>query len=186
MSRGAVIRNDPYLAPQTTLRNRIGRMAWNVTVALLFRPSPRPLHVWRAMLLRTFGARLGRNCHIYPRARIWAPWNLQCGDVVAIADDAEIYNAWPVSLGSHSTISQWAYLCAASHDVDHPEFPMIGSPIRVGARAWVCARATILPGVTLHDGAVLATGAVATKDLEPWSVYGGLPARLIRKRQRGA
>jgi putative colanic acid biosynthesis acetyltransferase WcaF len=175
---------DPYLVPQTTLRARLARLSWNLVAALLFHPSPRPLHTWRALLLRCFGARLGRNCHIYPRARIWAPWNLVCGDVVAIADDAEVYNAWPVTLDSHATVSQHAWLCAASHDVDDPAFPMTGAGIHIGSRAWVCGRATVLPGVTLHEGAVLATGAVATSDLEAWSVYGGVPARLLRRRKR--
>ncbi len=177
---------DPYLKPQTTLQNRLARAAWSVACALLFRPSPRPLHAWRAWVLRCFGAKLGSNCHIYPRARIWAPWNLQCGDVVAIADDAEIYNAWPVSLDSYSTISQQAYLCSASHDVDDPRFPMTGAPIRIGSRAWVCARAAVMPGVTLHEGAVLGAGAVATKDLDAWSIHGGVPARFIRTRRRNA
>ena len=175
--------SDPYLQPQTGLANRAGRALWGVTYWLLFRPSPRPLHAWRTMLLRCFGARIGNHCHIYPRARIWAPWNLQCGDVVAIADDAQIYNAWPVALESHATISQQAWLCTASHDIDDAGFPMTGAPIHVGERAWVCGRATVLPGITLQRGAVLATGAVATGDLAAWSVYGGIPARLLRQRQ---
>lgn len=176
--------SDPYLSPQTALTSRVGRFAWGIVYALLFRPSPRPLHAWRALLLRCFGARLGRHCHIYPRARIWAPWNLQCGDVVAIADDVEIYNAWPVSLHSHATVSQQAYLCSASHDVDDPRFPMTGAPIHIGSRAWVCARATVLPGVTLHEGAVLAACAVATRDIDAWSIHGGVPARFVRNRAR--
>jgi putative colanic acid biosynthesis acetyltransferase WcaF len=173
---------DPYLKPQTTLRNRLARGVWSVACALLFRPSPRPLHSWRAWLLRCFGAKLGRDCHVYPRARIWAPWNLQCGDVVAIADDAEIYNPWPITLGSNATISQQAFLCSASHDIDDRAFPMIGAPIHVHHHAWVCARATVLAGVTLHPGAVLALASVATRDLEAWSLYAGVPARLIRRR----
>jgi putative colanic acid biosynthesis acetyltransferase WcaF len=164
----------------------MARLAWGIVHALLFRPSPRPLHAWRALLLRCFRAKLGSNCHIYPRARIWAPWNLECGDVVAIADDADIYNAWPVVLGSHATVSQHAYLCSASHDVDDRRFRMIGAPIRVGSHAWVCARATVMPGVTLHEGAVLATGSVATKDLDAWAIFGGVPARHIRSRARTA
>lgn len=175
---------DPYLKPQTTLRNRLARAAWSMACALLFRPSPRPMHAWRAWLLRCFGAQLGRSCHIYPRARIWAPWSLRCGDQATIADDAEIYNAWPIRLDSHAIVSQGAYLCAATHDIDDPDFPMIGAPIHVGAYAWVCARATVLPGVDLHEGAVLALGAVASADLEAWSVYGGIPAKLLRRRRR--
>lgn len=175
---------DPYLQPQTSFGNRAARAIWGVAYWLLFRPSPRPLHAWRAALLRCFGARIGADCHIYPGCRIWAPWNLRCGSVVAIADRAEIYNVWPVALDSHATISQQAWLCTAGHDIDDPGFPMNGAPIRVGSRAWVCGRATVLPGVTLQEGAVLATGAVATGDLAPWSVYSGIPARLLRTRKQ--
>jgi putative colanic acid biosynthesis acetyltransferase WcaF len=164
----------------------MARAAWAVVYALLFRPSPRPLHAWRAALLRCFGARIGRHCHIYPRARIWAPWNLHCGDVVAIADEAEIYNPWAITLGSHATISQQAYLCTASHDIDDPVFPMTGAPIDVSDHAWVCARATVLPGVTLKPGAVLALASVATRDLEAWSLYVGVPARFCRERKNHA
>jgi putative colanic acid biosynthesis acetyltransferase WcaF len=173
---------DPYLLPQTSMANRAARFAWAVAYALLFRPSPRPLHAWRSLLLVWFGARIGRHCHVYPGCRIWAPWNLRCADVVAIADGAEIYNPWPVTIGSHATISQQAYLCSASHDIDDPGFPMTGAPITIGTKAWICARATVLPGVTVGDGAVLALGSVATRDLAPWALHAGMPARLIRQR----
>jgi len=167
----------------TSLRSRMGRAVWGVVYLLLFRPSPRPAHVWRAWLLRCFGARLGPHCHIYAGARIWAPWNLHCADVVAIADGAEIYNEALISIGSHATISQQAYLCSASHDAHDPAFPLIAAPISIGARAWICARATVMPGVTVGDGAVLALGAVATHNLDAWTVYGGLPARKLSERQ---
>jgi putative colanic acid biosynthesis acetyltransferase WcaF len=182
-SATAVSALDPYLRPQTSLRNRFARALWGFCYALLFRPSPRPLHAWRAMLLRRFGAKLGRNCHIYPGSRIWAPWNLTCGDVVAIADGAEIYNPWPVTIGSHATISQQAYVCTASHDMDDPAFPMTGAPVRIGDHVWICARASVLPGVTLESGAVLALGSVATRPLTRWTLHAGSPARPVRERR---
>ncbi len=177
---------DPYLRPASTLGNRAARALWGLAWLLLIRPSPRPLHRWRAFILRCFGARLGDNCHIYPSARIWAPWNLVCDEAVAIADGAEIYNPKPVHLGSHSIVSQQAYLCGATHDLDGPNFPMISAPIRVGAYAWICARATVQMGVTVGEGAVLGLGAIATKDLEPWSIYAGIPARRVKDRPRHA
>ncbi len=176
--------SDPYLRASTSPRNRFGRLFWGLAYALLFRPSPRPLHAWRALLLRLFGAELGPDCHIYPRARIWAPWNLVCEDTVSIADDAEIYNPAKVTLRSHSVISQQAYLCGATHDCDDPEFPMICSPIVIGRYAWIAARASVQPGVNVGEGAVLGFGAIATRCLEPWSVYAGVPARFIRKREQ--
>src|SRR5579875_392231 len=89
---------DPYQRPAFPVHDRARRLGWNLCRALLFRPSPRPLHAWRAALLRLFGATLGPGCHIYPAARIWAPWNLHCEDSVAIADGAEVYNPAPVHL----------------------------------------------------------------------------------------
>jgi putative colanic acid biosynthesis acetyltransferase WcaF len=174
---------DPYLMPAFPVSSRLWRAAWGVVYTLLFRPSPRPLHRWRAFLLRAFGAQLGRNVHIYPSAAIWAPWNLVCADAVAIADGAVIYNPSPVTLGSHATISQEAYLCGATHLYDDPNFPLVSFPIAVGAHAWICARATVQAGVEVGEGAVLALGSVACRDLSPWTVYGGLPAHKLKDRR---
>lgn len=135
-------------------------------------------------MLRLFGAKLGRGVAVYPSARIWAPWMLQCDDMVAIANDVEIYNPSLVRLGSHAIISQGAYLCGATHDYDNPNFPLLSKPITIGNYSWVCARSTVMLGVVLHDGAVLGLGSVATRDLDAWSVYAGLPAKLIKKRKQ--
>jgi putative colanic acid biosynthesis acetyltransferase WcaF len=173
---------DPYLRPSFSLSNRLRRFAWSVCCALLFRTSPRPFHSWRAFLLRCFGAKMGPNCHFYPRSRIWAPWNLVCADGVTLGDEAEIYNPSLMSMGSHAIVSQQAYICGATHDYNDPSFPIVSFPMSLGAYSWVCARASVLPGVNLGEGAVLALGAVATRDLEPWAVYAGVPAKRVKQR----
>ncbi len=175
---------DPYLGPSTTLRNRAGRFLWGIAWLLLIRPTPRPFHRWRAFVLRRFGATLGPNCRIYAGARIWAPWNLICEDAVAVADGAVLYNAAPMRLASHSIVSQDAYLCGSTHDYDDPAFPMINKPISLGRYAWICARAVVGPGVQVGDGAVLGLCSLATKDLQPWTVYAGTPARAIKCRTK--
>lgn len=174
----------PYRRTNTTLLNRIERFAWGLVWLFLFRPTPRPFHRWRASLLRLFGARLGQDCHVYAGARVWAPWNLVCGNHVAIADGAEIYNPDKVVLGDSAVVSQHAFLCGASHDYNDASFPMTWAPIRIGAFAWIGARATVQMGVSVGDGAVLALGSIATRDLEPWEVYAGAPARRIKSRRR--
>lgn len=175
--------DDPYLVPSLSRGNRAARALWAVAHVLLVRFSPRPCHTWRAMVLRLFGARLGPHCHIYPRARIWAPWNLVCDDAACIADGAVVYNPMPVRLGSHCVVSQDAYLCGATHDIDDPAFPMVSAPITIGPYVWICARAVVCPGVTVGEGAVLGLAAVATRDLAAWTVYGGVPARVLRARK---
>ena len=176
--------DDPYLMPSLSWGNRAARSLWSVTHTLLVRYSPRPCHAWRAVVLRLFGAKLGPHCHIYPRARIWAPWNLVCEDAVGIADGVVVYNPATIHLGSHCVVSQDAYLCGATHDIDDPAFPMVSAPITIGPYAWICARAVVCPGVNVGEGAVLGLAGVATGDLEAWTVYGGVPARVLRARAR--
>jgi putative colanic acid biosynthesis acetyltransferase WcaF len=176
---------DPYQRPAFSTGNKLRRLVWTLCWAAFFRLSPRPLHAWRAMLLRLFGAKLGENCKFYPGAKIWAPWNLDCEDVVAVADGAEIYNPVPMHFGSHAIVSQGAYLCGATHDFNDERFPLIAYEMSFGPYSWVCARACVGPGVSLGEGAVLGLAAVATRDLEPWGVYGGSPAVKIKDRTAG-
>lgn len=174
---------DAYLRPAFSLGNRGRRLLWSTVWLLLFRPSPRPLHSWRSFLLRLFGATIGPHCHIYPAARIWAPWNLICADHVAVAGGAEIYNPSVIQLDSHVILSQDCFLCGASHDYDDPDFPLVSFRMRLQAHAWVCARACVAPGVNLGEGAVLGLQSVATHDLEAWTVYAGSPAVKIKLRK---
>jgi len=176
--------DDPYTRPAFSFGNRARRMLWNITRLLLYRPSPRPFHAWRAMLLRLFGARLGPDCHFYPASRVWAPWNLRCADHVAAGDGVEIYNPSPMQLGSHVILSQDCYLCGATHDYNDPAFPLLAYAMTIEPYAWICARASVTPGIRVGEGAVLGLGSVATRDLEPWTVYSGNPAQPLRKRQR--
>lgn len=180
----AVSARDPYLRPAFSRRHRLMRLTWNVCWLFLYRISPRPMYAWRAMLLRMFGAKLGPDCHFYPGSKVWAPWNLVCEDMVAVANGAEVYNPAPIHLGSHAIVSQQAYLCGATHDFDDPAFPLLAYAMTIGPYAWVCARASVAPGVNLGEGAVLGLASVATRDLAPWTVYAGAPAVKVKDRVR--
>ena len=127
---------------------------------------------------------MGENCHFYPRSKVWAPWNLVCADQVTAGDGVEIYNPAPITLGSHAILSQDAYLCGATHDYDDPGFPLLAYRMNVGAYGWICAKASVAPGVQVAEGAVLGLGSVATRNLEPWTVYAGCPAVKIKERRR--
>lgn len=174
---------DPYSVAAFSRKNKLGRLAWSFVEILFFRPSPRPAHGWRRFLLRCFGARIGANTCIHSSVKIWAPWNLFCEDMVAIAPGAEIYNPAPVRLGSHAIVSQNAYICGASHDHHSVDFPLYSKEVVLGEYSWICSRAAVLPGVTVGNGAVLGLGSVASRDLEPGGVYVGIPARRVGTRQ---
>jgi putative colanic acid biosynthesis acetyltransferase WcaF len=138
------------------------------------------------MLLRAFGAQVGAKCHFYPGSKVWAPWNLRCEDRVTFADGAEIYNPSPIYFGSHAVVSQGAYVCGATHLYNEPEFRLVSFEMRIGAYAWICARGMVSPGVDVGEGAILGLGSVATRDLEPFGIYVGSPARKVKERERSA
>ncbi len=179
-----IVGRDPYITPQYTFGNKVRRQLWSIVWILLYRPSPRVAHIWRAWLLGCFGAKLGRRCRFYPASRVWAPWNLTCEDTVMVGDSAELYNPAPMYLASHAIVSQGAYLCGATHDYNDAAFPVVSYPMRMGRYAWVAARACVSPGVNLGDGAILGLASLATKDLDPWSVYAGVPAHKVKDRER--
>src|SRR5262245_45444143 len=124
-------------------RQRFARALWGVVWAILFRPSPRVCHGWRRWLLRGFGARVGRSARIYPSARIWAPWQLELGDFSCLGPEVDCYCVAPIRLGAHAVVSQYSYLCAASHDITRPDLPLITAPIVVEEGAWVAADAFV-------------------------------------------
>jgi putative colanic acid biosynthesis acetyltransferase WcaF len=133
-------------------------------------------------MLRAFGARVGRDVHVYPTARITIPWNLTLGDGCAVGDHAIVYALGPIGLGPRVTISQNAHLCAGSHDWRDPAMSLTKPPITIGADVWVCADVFVGPGVTVGDGAILGARAVVVKDVAARSIVVGNPARAIGRR----
>ncbi len=158
------------------------RVAW-MLLQPFFRCSPRPAFAWRRLIMRILGAKVGRDVNIYPSARIYYPWMLEIGDQAAIGEDALIYNLGKVTIGARATVSHRAHLCAGTHDYADPQLPLLRPPIVIGAEAWICADAFIGPGVTVADGAVVGARAAVFKDVAPWTVVGGNPARFIKPRR---
>lgn len=162
--------------------NKLARGVWNLVWVVLFRPTPRPLHAWRCLLLRLFGAKLGKAVHPYPSARIWAPWNLEMGDHSCLSENVDCYCVERVTIGAHATVSQYSFLCAASHDYSSLDMPMVAAPITIGERAWVTADVFVGPGVTIGNGAVVLARSSVFKDVAPWTVVGGSPAKFLKPR----
>lgn len=178
MRAGSVRRSFP--SPHSH-HNRLGRVLWSMVWFVFYRPSPRPFHAWRRWLLRVFGANIARGAHPYSSARIWAPWNLTMGEGSCLGDHVDCYSVDRVTLEPYATVSQYAFLCTASHDYTVKEMPVITAPIRIGRRAWVAADAFIGPGVTIGEWAVVGARASVFRHVDPWTVVGGNPARLIKK-----
>ena len=174
-------------SPQAFSRAHVmARGLWGLTWALLFRPSPRwpGFWAWRRLLLRLFGARVGQGAMVYPSARIWAPWNLTLGKRCRIGPDCDVYSVDSIVLEEGAWVSQYSYLCSASHDPRLPGRPLISGPILIGKEAWVAADVFIGPGVNIGAHAVVGARASIFKAVEAWTIVAGNPARVIGNSRR--
>jgi putative colanic acid biosynthesis acetyltransferase WcaF len=88
----------------------------------------------------------------------------------------------PISIGAHSTVSQYSYLCSASHDYTRANMPLTTAPISIGTGVWVAADVFVGPGVAIGDGAIVGVRSTVLRDVEPWTVVAGTPARKIKDR----
>lgn len=164
-------------------RNKIARLVWNIFYWIFFRPfNLKFFKGWRSLVLRLFGAKIGKEANIYASVKIWAPWNLEIGDYSTIGPEVDCYNQGKIVIGDHSIISQKTYLCASTHDFTKTTFPLILGPIEIKSQVWVAADAFIAPGVTIGEGAVVGARAAVFKNIHEWTVVGGNPAQYLKDR----
>lgn len=165
-------------------KNQVVRMLWTIVWGVFARPLPRSVGSgWKRFLLRLFGARIDATAIVYSSAKVYYPANLTMGAYACLASDVDCYNVAPVTIGANSTVSQGAYLCTASHDITDPLNPLVTKPIVIEDQAWVAAGAFVGMGVTIGQGAVVGARAAVFKDVEPWTVVGGNPAKFIKRRE---
>lgn len=167
---------------QIGIFNKLGRFLWSIVWLIAFRSSPVPFHWWRRILLRCFGCSIGSGAHVYPSAKIWAPWNLTMDDHSCLSHGVICYNVAPVFLGKNVTVSQHSHLCTATHDYNDPLMPLLVAPIVIEDCAWVTADVFVGPGVTIGEGAVINARSSVFSDIDPWTVAKGYPAKSYKKR----
>jgi putative colanic acid biosynthesis acetyltransferase WcaF len=162
--------------------HRIKGQLWALAWLFFCRPTPKPMNRWRLMWLRLFGADVVGRPYVDSRARIKYPWHLRIEHKACIGPDSNIYNLGRVIIRERVSITQEVYVCTGTHDLSDPKLQLMTAPIEFRPDAFIGVRALLLPGVVIGEGAVIGGGAVLTKDAEPWTVYGGNPAKAIGKR----
>jgi putative colanic acid biosynthesis acetyltransferase WcaF len=163
-------------------RPRFVEAIWFALSSLLFETWI-PGSAWRRALLRAFGASVGRGVVIKSRVRIKFPWRLAVGDSVWIGENAWFDNPEWVRIEANVCVSQGAYLCTGSHDHTAENFGPIARPISLGDQCWIGARSIVGPGVSVGQGAVTAFATVVLRDVAPWTVIAGNPARVVATRR---
>lgn len=158
------------------------KAAWMIVYATVYRLAPGRCAGWRRFWLRLFGAKIKPTCNVWPSAKIHHPWLLTMGDHSCIAERVVVYNLGPVTIGTHTVISQDVHLCAGTHDYSKMDLPLLRPPIEIGHGVWVCAKAFIGPGVTIGDNAIVGACAVVAGDVPSRAIVAGNPARQIKER----
>lgn len=168
---------------QLGLKHQIIRFIWNIVWGIFARPLPRSIgNRWKIFILRLFGAKISKHAVVYSSAKIYYPSNLIMEENSCLASNVICYNVDLIKLGTNVTVSQGAYLCTASHDIYSQGHELITAPIIIEPQSWVAADAFVGMGVTIGEGAVVGARAAVFKDVEPWIVVGGNPAKPIKKR----
>lgn len=107
---------------------------------------------------------------------------MRMGDHSCLAPHVDCSCVAPITIGKHSTVSQYSYLCTGSHDFEQADMPLITAPIVVEDQAWICADVFVAPGVTVEQGSVVGARSVVVKDVPRWTVVAGNPAKFIKNR----
>lgn len=163
-------------------RNGAIVLLWWFVQATLFRCSPQPMYGFRRLLLRLFGARIGKGVKVRPTASFTYPWKVSVGDHSWIGDRVELYSLDRIEIGAHCVVSQRSYLCTGSHDMTDAAFGLIVEPVCLLDGAWVASDVFVCPGVTIGTMAVAAARSTVMRDIPAEEVHAGTPARFIKRR----
>ena len=176
---GAIV---PEFTSPWTFRQNVKRALWMITTRLLFKPSFHNWYGWRRFLLRAFGARIGQGVRVRPSAMVEIPWNVEIDDGAVVGDFAILYSLGKITIGKRTVVSQYAHLCAGTHDHRYSDFPLVRPPITIGDDAWIAADSFVGPGVTVGARTVVGARSNVFVDLPDDVVAVGSPAKPIRER----
>jgi putative colanic acid biosynthesis acetyltransferase WcaF len=155
---------------------------WYFIGSPLVRSEFLPFSKLKSLVLRVFGARIGRGVYIKPGVRVKFPWYLKVGDYTWLGERVWIDNLAQVTIGSHACVSQDVYLCTGNHDWSHPNMRLFHKPIELRDGCWIAARSMVCPGVTVGECAVVVGGSVVAANVPDYEIRGGNPAVFLTRR----
>lgn len=143
-----------------------------------------PSHSLRLTIFRMSGAKLGKTVAIHSGTEIWNPKGLEIKEGVVVGFDCSLDARQGLIIHRNVCIASQVMIWTLHHDYNSPTFSTTGALVEIGEYSWLCSRCIILPGVRIAEGTVVASGAVVTKNTEPYSIVGGVPAKKIGKREK--
>lgn len=164
-------------------KNLIIRTLWYLINLFIFNNAVFPISSIKVLLLRLFGAKVGKKVVIKPSVNIKYPWRLTIGNHVWIGENVWIDSLGDILIGNNCCISQGAMLLCGNHNYNKPTFDLMVGEIILEDGVWIGAKSIVCPGVRCQSHSVLSAGSVATSLLEPYGIYQGNPAVKIKERK---
>lgn len=158
----------------------LAALAFHVGNAVMMKQWSYRLRHW---YWRRLGLKIGRDTSIAMHCFVTGN-RITIGDNTVINRFTYLDGRAPLYIGNNVNISHYALIQTLTHDPQNPQFITLEKPVAIMDHAWIGARAIIMPGVTVGEGAVVAAGAVVSRDVEPYTIVGGVPARRIGRRSR--
>jgi putative colanic acid biosynthesis acetyltransferase WcaF len=163
--------------------SKIKIATWFIISGIVFKNSLFPFSGIKIILLRLFGAKIGKGVVIKTDVNIKYPWLLKIGNYCWIGEKVWIDNLALVSISDNVCISQGALLICGNHHYKKVGFDLMIKPIILEEGVWLAAGSMVSGGVVCASHSVLSFGSVATKSLEPYSIYSGNPCVKIKTRE---
>jgi len=167
----------------TKIKKRIGTVFWEIIVFKLHIVGYIPSHHIRRFFYRFWGIKIGSGSTIHTGARFYKPSNISIGKDTIIGEGAVLDGRDKLSIGNHVDIASEVMIYNSQHDLESDDFHATSEPVVIEDYVFIGPRAIILPGVTIGKGGVVAAGAVVTKNVNPFEMVGGVPAKVIGERK---
>mgnify|MGYP001568718166 FL=1 len=163
--------------------NRIKNIWLEIIVYKLHLTGCIPSHTYRKFIYRLAGIKIGRGSTIHMKARFYDPRNISIGEDSIIGEEVVLDGRDKLLIGSHVDIATEVMIYNSEHDINDENFLAKNSPVKIEDYVFIGPRVVIFAGVTIGRGAVVGAGAVVTKDVPPYAIVGGVPAKIIGERQ---
>lgn len=165
------------------IRGLIIGFKWNLSTSIIPNIPSQTIRNWG---LRKLGAKMSKNVKFYAGFSVRNPKGLTIEDGVSIGPRVLLDARCGLTIHKSAVLAYDAIIWTLNHDYNDVYFSGKGAPVEIGAYSWICSRSIILPGIKIGEGAIVASSAVVTKDVEPYTIVGGIPAKVIGRREHNS
>lgn len=168
---------------QKKITDRFNSIFLELVIMILHVIGYFPSHHIRRFFYRASGMSIDNGSTIHTGARFFDPKNIRIGKNTIIGEGVLLDGRAKLTIGNNVAIASGVMVYNSEHDIQSEDFKAILEPVMIEDYTFIGPRAIILPGVTIGKGAVVGAGAVVTKNVDPFTIVGGVPAKPIGERK---